>query len=81
MPAFRERCGSVLIEIHDVDHGPPHCHLSGLPGGRSRTVNLLRLAVRPPGMCLPRPVARCLRERQVVLPEAWDAVISADGSE
>lgn len=81
MPAFRERCGSVEIEIHDVDHGPPHCHVTGLPRGGSGTVNLLTLEVKPPGLGLPTAVRRFLRDRQEDMPAAWEGVISSDRGE
>jgi len=82
MAVFREKCGSVFIEIHDVDHGPPHCHLSGLRGGASARVNLLTLEVtKPPGLPMPKSVRRCLKERQLDMLGAWERVISTDWSE
>jgi HTH-type transcriptional regulator, competence development regulator len=30
MALFRLECGGAKIEIWEVDHGPPHCHISGL---------------------------------------------------
>jgi len=75
LSAFRAHCGSVQIEIHDVDHGPPHCQVSGLPGGGSGTVDLLTLQVRPPGLMLPVAVRRCLCERQQDMLAAWGDVV------
>lgn len=81
MPAFRVLLGSVQIEIHDVDHGPQHCHVVGLPRGGSGTVDLLTLEVKPASLALPRHVSRFIRERQQDLLEAWDDVVSVDRSE
>jgi len=82
MSVFRERCGSVLIEIHDVDHGPPHCHLSGLPGGGTARVNLLTLEVtRPAGLRLATPIRRRLRQRQLDMLVAWALVTTTDRGE
>ncbi|MHB1382014.1 MAG: DUF4160 domain-containing protein [Thermoleophilia bacterium] len=81
MAAFRRQVGAVSIEIYDVDHGPPHCHVSGLSGGSTARVNLLTLEVtKPPGEVLPRAVRRHLREWQVEMLEAWEQVISIDRS-
>ena len=58
MAVFREKSGSVTVEIYDFDHGPPHCHVSGLPGGLTAQVDLYTLAVtKPPGRRLP---GRCV---------------------
>lgn len=81
MAAFRRHVGAVSIEIYNVDHGPPHCHVSGLSGGATARVNLLTLEVtKPTGEVLPRAVRRCLREWQVEMLEVWDQVISIDRS-
>jgi hypothetical protein len=77
MAVFRGECGSVLIEIFEVDHGPAHCHVSGLPGGAKARVSLLTLEVtKPPGMKLPRPVAKFLKLHQEDMLEAWERVVS-----
>lgn len=71
-----------MIEIHDVDHGPPHCHVSGLSRGSTARVNLHTLEVtRPPGVRLPRAVRRSLEEWQLDMLGAWEQVISIDRSE
>ena len=41
MALFRVECAGVRIEIWEVDHGPPHCHISGLQKGGSVVVDLL----------------------------------------
>ena len=77
MAVFRGECGSVAIEIFDVDHGPAHCHLSGLPGGAKARVSLLTLEVtKPPGMKLPKPVMRFLKGHQEDMLGAWERVVS-----
>lgn len=82
MTVFREKSGSVTVEIHDVDHGPPHCHVSGLPGGLTARVDLYMLEVtKPPGRELPRPVRRFLRDRQERMLATWEQIISTDRSE
>jgi hypothetical protein len=79
MTVFDEKCGSVSVRIHDVDHGPPHCHVAGLPRGGSVIVNLLTLEVtRPEGMCLPIALRRLLRARQDEMLAAWERVVSTD---
>lgn len=82
MAAYRRTLAGVTIEIHDVDHGPPHCHVSGLSGGAAARVNLLTLEVaKPPGLRLPRAVSRALKDEQIAMLEAWDNVISIDRGE
>ncbi len=82
MSVFREKVGSVLIEIHDGDHGPPHCHVSGLPGGIAARVNLLTLEVtRPAGSGLPTVVRRRLKEMQVDMLVAWERIAKMDRSD
>jgi hypothetical protein len=55
MALFRLECGGVKIEIWEVDHGPPHCHISGLDQAGTVVVDLITLRVtRPPGLPLPR---------------------------
>lgn len=77
MALFRVACGSVRIEIWEVDHGPPHCHVDGLPRGGSVVVDLLTLrVVRLGGLSLPPPVRRCLRDNQAAMLAAWADVIS-----
>jgi hypothetical protein len=77
MALFRVDCGGARIEIWEVDHGPPHCHVSGLQKGGSVVVDLLTLRVRRPfGLFLPPTVSRCLRDNQVAMIEAWAQVIS-----
>lgn len=82
MAAYRHTITGVTIEIYDVDHGPPHCHISGLPGGIKARVNILTLEVtKPPGCALPRAVTKALRSNQIKMIEAWDKVISIDRGE
>jgi len=82
MAAFRERRGSITVEIYDADHGPPHCHVSGLPGGFNARVDLYTLEVtKPPGRELPRQLRRHLKEWQERMLEAWEHVNSTDRSE
>jgi hypothetical protein len=82
MSVFRERYGSVLIEVHDVDHGPPHCHVSGLPGGLTARVNVLTLEVtRPAGFKLPATLRRRVKERQLDMLAAWELVEKIDRSD
>jgi hypothetical protein len=77
MALFRVECGGVRIEIWEVDHGPPHCHISGLDRGGTVVVDLVTLRVtRPSGLSLPPAVCRCLQENQVTMLEAWAQVIS-----
>lgn len=79
MAAFRARLGSVLIEIYDVDHGPAHCHVSGLPRGLRVRVDLYTLqVVKPPGTRLPSRVKRHLVEIQIEMLTAWENVTSSD---
>jgi hypothetical protein len=79
---FRERCGSMTVEIYDLDHGPAHCHISGLPGGLNARVDLYTLEVtKPAGRPLPPRMRRFLRGRRERMLEAWDRVISTDRSE
>ena len=76
MALFKFDCGGVEIVIFEVDHGPPHCHLFGLPAGRV-TVNLLTLRVmKPRGYSIPPKVRRCLRDQQLNMLTAWEKVIS-----
>ena len=82
MAAFREKCGSMTVEIYDLDHGPAHCHISGLPGGLNARVDLYTLEVtKPAGRPLPPRMRRFLRDRHERMLEAWDRVISTDRSE
>lgn len=82
MAVYRDRCGNAVVEIHDVDHGPAHCHVFGLPGGLGARVDLHTLEVtKPAGRRLPPRVRRFLRDRQEAMLEAWDRVISTDRSE
>ncbi|MCE5254566.1 MAG: hypothetical protein LLG45_10255 [Actinomycetia bacterium] len=77
MALFRLECGGVRIEIWEVDHGPPHCHITGLGQTGSVVVDLVTLRVRkPPGLSLPPVLRRCLQENQVIMLEAWAHVIS-----
>ena len=77
MALFRLECGAAKIEIWEVDHGPPHCHISGLDQAGTVVVNLITLKVtRPPGLPLPPAVTRCLRDNHVSMLEAWSRVIS-----
>lgn len=80
MALFRLECGGAKIEIWEVDHGPPHCHITGLDQAETVVVNLITLKVtRPPGLPLPPVVTRCLRDNQVSMLEAWRSVISYPG--
>lgn len=75
MAVFREKCGGVVIEIYDVDHGPPHCHVIGLSERGGVVVSLFTLQVTKPGVFpLPRAVRRCLKESQERMLAAWDRV-------
>jgi hypothetical protein len=70
MALFRLDCGGARIEIWEVDHGPPHCHISGLDQGATAVVDLITLKVtRPQGLRLP-PVVRRLRDNQIDMLEA-----------
>jgi hypothetical protein len=74
---LRLECGGARIEIWEVDHGPPHCHVSGLHKAGTVTVGLVSLRVtKPSGLSLPPAVRRCLRDHQAELLEAWSRVIS-----
>jgi hypothetical protein len=74
---FRLDCGGARIEVWEVDHGPPHCHVSGLDQAGTAVVDLVSLRVtKPPGLPLPPVVRRCLREHQEELLEVWSRVIS-----
>jgi hypothetical protein len=77
MALFRLVCGGAKIEIWEVDHGPPHCHICGLAQGGTVVVDLITLRVtRPPGLSLPPLIGRCLRDHQREMLEAWTRVIS-----
>jgi len=77
MALFRLECGGARLEIWEVDHGPPHCHISGLDQAGTVVVDLVTLRVtKPPGLPLPPAVRRCLRENQITMLEAWTRVIS-----
>jgi hypothetical protein len=74
---FRLDCGGVRIEVWEVDHGPPHCHIGGLERRGTVVVNLLTLEVsKPAGLRLSPVVSRCLRENQAAMLAAWEKVIS-----
>jgi hypothetical protein len=82
MAVYRRRLAGVTIEIHDVDHGPPHCHVSGSGGGAVAQVSLLTLeVVKPSGLRLPRAVLRALKDDQIAMLVAWNEVISIDRGE
>lgn len=82
MAAYQKTVAGASIEIHDVDHGPPHCHVSGLPGGATARVSLLTMHVtKPPGLKLPRAVAKALKADQEAMLKAWENVISIDRGE
>lgn len=71
MALFRLECGGAKIEIWEVDHGPPHCHISGLDQAGTVVVDLITLRVtKPPGLSLPPVVRRCLRDNQINMLEA-----------
>jgi hypothetical protein len=77
MTLFRVDCGGARIEIWEVDHGPPHCHVSGLDRTGTVVVDLVTLSVtQPAGLPLPPAVSRCLRDNQVKMLETWTRVIS-----
>lgn len=79
MAVFSMRVESVLIEIHDSDHGPPHCHLSNLPRNAIAEVNLLTLEVTSPrGFRLTPRVRRALKDEQVAMLAAWEKVRRID---
>jgi len=80
MALFRLECGGAKIEIWEVDHGPPHCHISGLHEAGTVVVELITLRVtKPRGLSLPTVVRRCLRDNQMDMLEAWSRVISYPG--
>jgi|WetSurMetagenome_2_1015567.scaffolds.fasta_scaffold50942_2 hypothetical protein len=80
MALFRVECGGARIEIWEVDHGPPHCHISGLEKGGTAVVDLLTLRVtKPSGLSLPSAVSRCVRDNQAAMLQAWTQVISYPG--
>lgn len=81
MAVYRRALGGVTVEIHDVDHGPPHCHVVGLARGVTARVSLLTLEVSPAGVRLPRTVARALKDDQEAILAAWDDVINIDRGE
>ena len=35
----------MTVEIYDLDHGPAHCHICGLPGCLNARVDLYTLEV------------------------------------
>jgi hypothetical protein len=73
----RLECGGARIEVWEVDHGPPHCHVGGLHQAGTAVVDLVSLRVtKPAGLPLPPVVRRCLREHQEELLDAWSRVIS-----
>ena len=79
MAVYRKRIGAVLVEIHDVDHGPPHCHVSGLAFNATAKVNLLTLEViKPHGYRLPVGLKRFLKSEQAAMLLAWERVVSTD---
>ena len=47
MTLLRLECGGVRIEIWEVDHGPPHCHVSGLLEAWSRVISYPEQKERP----------------------------------
>ena len=80
MALFRLECGGAKIEIWEVDHGPPHCHISGLDQAGAVVVDLITLRVtKPPGLSLPPVVTRCLRDNKMNMLEAWSRVVSYQG--
>ncbi|HLA81021.1 MAG TPA: hypothetical protein VJP78_05220 [Thermoleophilia bacterium] len=80
MALFRLECGGAKIEIWEVDHGPPHCHISGLDQAGTVVVDLVTLRViKPHGLPLPPTLRRCMRENQMNMLEAWSRVISHPG--
>lgn len=77
MALFRLDCGGAKIEIWEVDHGPPHCHIRGLDQAGTVVVDLVTLRVtKPPGLGLPPALRRCLRDNQVDMLQAWARVVS-----
>ncbi len=73
MAVFKERCGGYELKINDVDHEPPHCHVS--VKGRNIRRDLVSLAVmNPPPHDVAPVLRRCLRSRQERMLEAWDKV-------
>jgi hypothetical protein len=79
---FKAQRGSVSVEINNVDHGRPHCHVSGLPRRLSVKVDLFTLEVtKPKGRRLPPQVRRFLAELQQAMLKAWDDVIRVDRSD
>ena len=77
MALWRVDCGGAKIEIWEVDHGPPHCHISGLDQAGTVVVDLITLRVmKPPGLRLSPAVRRCLRDHQGDMLQAWVQVVS-----
>ncbi len=71
MAVFNHTCGGYKIKINNVDHPPPHCHITG--GGNIR-VSLLTLEPLDPNQEIPPGVKKCLRECQEEMIQAWDKV-------
>ena len=77
MAVFNETLAGYRVKIHDVDHAPPHCHVS--LAGRSKRVSLLTLEIlNPPPHSLPPSLRRALKARRAEMLEAWDRVQEID---
>lgn len=73
MAVWRTKCAGARIWINEVDHPPPHCHITA--GRRHYKVALWTLQVlKPAGGGLPAPLRTCVRTHQLEMLRAWDRV-------
>lgn len=73
MAVWKRTVGGYPVVIHDVDHGPPHCHV--FVNGRDVEVLLYDLEIRnPPPNALPGILRRKLKAVQIEMLQAWDRV-------
>ena len=73
MAEWKKKCGGGKMWINEVDHPPPHCHITA--GGRHFKVDLWTLqALKPAGEELPAPLRACVRTYQEEMLKAWESV-------
>jgi len=73
MAVWNYQCGGARIRIKDVDHPPPHCHVTTDRG--TLKVSLVTLEPLPPSTArLTHSVQKCLRQSQEDMLAAWTRV-------
>jgi hypothetical protein len=78
MSAWKGKIAGFEVKIHDVDHWPPHCHIS--MKGRNMRVDLRTLEyLNPPPHSLPAKLRKGLMALQSGLLKIWEEKVIQPG--